>query len=127
MEADYFRIAPTAYFVPVSVKIPGSVITLAEKKNGGQTQFDFVGQVIDERKHIVAKVRDLITVKLPASDTEKLATRNFHYDAGFTLALASTASSSWFARTRAASWAGSTSASSCRISRPIRCCSRRAR
>jgi VWFA-related protein len=86
MEADYFRITPTAYFVPVSVKIPGSVITLAEKKNGGQTQFDFVGQVIDERKHIVAKVRDLITVKLPASDTEKLATRNFHYDAGFTLA-----------------------------------------
>lgn len=86
MEADYFRISPTAYFVPVSVKIPGSVIALAEKKNGGQTQFDFVGQVIDERKHIVAKVRDLITVKLGASDTEKLATRNFHYDAGFTLA-----------------------------------------
>jgi VWFA-related protein len=86
MEADYFRISPTAYFVPVSVRIPGSVIALAEKKNGGQTQFDFVGQVIDERKHIVAKVRDLITVKLGASDTEKLASRNFHYDAGFTLA-----------------------------------------
>ena len=49
-------------------------------------EFDFVGQVIDERKHIVAKVRDFIKVKLPASETEKLATRNFHYDAGFTLA-----------------------------------------
>jgi VWFA-related protein len=86
LEADYFRISPTAYFVPLSVKIPGSVITLAEKKAGGETQFDFVGQVIDERKHIVAKVRDFIKVKLPASDAEKLATRNFHYDAGFTLA-----------------------------------------
>jgi VWFA-related protein len=86
LEADYFRISPAAYFVPLSVKIPGSVITLAEKRAGGETQFDFVGQVIDERKHIVAKVRDFIKVKLPASDAEKLATRNFHYDAGFTLA-----------------------------------------
>ncbi len=86
LEADYFRISPTAYFVPLSVKIPGSVIALAEKRAGGETQFDFVGQVIDERKHIVAKVRDFIKVKLPASDAEKLATRNFHYDAGFTLA-----------------------------------------
>ncbi|MGA3236280.1 MAG: VWA domain-containing protein [Bryobacteraceae bacterium] len=86
LEADYFRISPVAYFVPVSVKIPGSVIELAEKRNGGETEFDFVGQVIDERKHIVAKVRDFIKVKLGSSDTEKLATRNFHYDAGFTLA-----------------------------------------
>ena len=86
LEADYFRISPTAYYVPLSVKIPGSVITLAEKRAGGETQFDFVGQVIDERKHIVSKVRDFIKVKLPASDAEKLATRNFHYDAGFTLA-----------------------------------------
>jgi hypothetical protein len=86
LEADYFRISPVAYFVPVSVKIPGSVIELAEKRNGGETEFDFVGQVIDERKHIVAKVRDYIKVKLGSSDTEKLATRNFHYDAGFTLA-----------------------------------------
>jgi VWFA-related protein len=86
LEADYFRISPVAYFVPVSVKIPGSVIELAEKRNGGETEFDFVGQVIDERKHIVAKVRDFIKVKLGASDTERLATRNFHYDAGFTLA-----------------------------------------
>ena len=86
LEADYFRISPTAYYVPLSVKIPGSVIALAEKRAGGETQFDFVGQVIDERKHIVSKVRDFIKVKLPASEAEKLATRNFHYDAGFTLA-----------------------------------------
>ena len=86
VEADYFRISPTAYYVPVSVKIPGSVIALAEKRGGGETQFDFIGQVIDERKTIVGKVRDLIKVKLDAGEAEKLAQRNFHYDAGFTLA-----------------------------------------
>ena len=31
-------------------------------------------------------MRDFIKVKLAASEAEKLATRNFHYDAGFTLA-----------------------------------------
>ena len=31
VEADYFRITPTAYFVPVSVKVPGSVIDLAQE------------------------------------------------------------------------------------------------
>jgi VWFA-related protein len=86
VEADYFRISPTAYYVPVSVKVPGSVIALAEKRGGGETQFDFIGQVIDERKTIVGKVRDLIKVKLDAGEAEKLARRNFHYDAGFTLA-----------------------------------------
>ena len=86
LEAYYFRISPTAYYVPVSVKIPGSVIALAEKRGGGETQFDFIGQVIDERKTIVGKVRDYIKVKLDAGEAEKLARRNFHYDAGFTLA-----------------------------------------
>jgi VWFA-related protein len=86
LEIDYFRISPTAYFVPVSVKIPGSVIALAEKKSGGKTQFDFIGNVLDERKTVVGTVRDFIPITVAASDAEKLARRNFHYDAGFTLA-----------------------------------------
>ena len=45
LEADYFRISPAAYFVPVSVKIPGSVIALAAKGGASETEFDFVGQI----------------------------------------------------------------------------------
>jgi len=86
LEVDYFRISPTAYFVPVSVKVPGSVIALAEKKGGGQTEFDFLGQIQDERRSVVGNVRDFIKVKLGAGDAERMARRNFHYDAGFTLA-----------------------------------------
>jgi len=44
VEADYFRITPTAYFVPVSVKVPGSVIDLAQKRGGGETEFDFLAR-----------------------------------------------------------------------------------
>ncbi len=85
IEIDYFRISPTAYFVPVSVKIPGSVIALVQKAHGGKTQFDFIGNVLDERKAQVGYVRDFIPISVPASEAEKLARRNFHYDAGFTL------------------------------------------
>jgi len=84
-EVDWFRISPTAYFVPISVKIPGSVIPLALKKAGGETQLDFIGNVMDERKQVVSQLRDYIHVKLTAEDAEKLATRNFNYDAGITI------------------------------------------
>jgi VWFA-related protein len=85
LEVDYFRISPTAYYVPVSVKIPGSLIALAAKGAGGETEFDFVGNIMDERKAVVSTFRDYIKVKLDAGDKERLATRNFHYDAGCTL------------------------------------------
>lgn len=85
VEVDWFRITPSAYFVPVSVKIPGSVIAMAQKKNGEQTEFDFIGNVMDERKQVIQQVRDYIKVKVPTTEAEKLAARNFHYDAGLTL------------------------------------------
>jgi VWFA-related protein len=86
VEVDYFRISPSAYFVPISVKIPGSVIALAQKKSGGETEFDFIGNVMDERKTVVSQLRDYIHVKLTPAEAEKLAARNFNYDAGITVA-----------------------------------------
>ncbi len=35
MQIDYFRIGPTSYFVPVSIKMPGSAVALAAKGNTG--------------------------------------------------------------------------------------------
>jgi VWFA-related protein len=85
LEVDYFRVTPTTYFVPVSVKLPGSVIALAQKHGGGETQFDFLGQIQDERRQVMGNVRDLIKVKLDTGNVEKLAHRSLNYDAGFTL------------------------------------------
>jgi VWFA-related protein len=84
LEVDWFRVSPSAYFVPVSVRVPGSAITL--KKGGAETEFDFIGQIQDERKAVVGNVSDFIKVKIEPGEAQKLARRNFHYDAGFTLA-----------------------------------------
>ncbi len=86
LEIDYFRISATAYFVPISVKVPGSLIGLKDLKSGGETEFDFIGNVLNERKAQVGYVRDNIKVHLDAASKETLASRSFHYDAGFTLA-----------------------------------------
>ena len=113
MQIDYFRVSPTAYLVPVSIKIPGSVVALAAKGGAATTQFDFAGQIQDEKHAVVGNVRDNIQIKLnpapgaapaapavavgpttaatakpaatPAAAPAITARKSFQYDAGFTL------------------------------------------
>src|SRR6202451_3410362 len=65
-EIDYFRLARDRYFVPFSVKIPGSEIALAKRRGNAQTEFDFIGQVRDTHDKLIAVVRDGIKIKLSA-------------------------------------------------------------
>jgi VWFA-related protein len=85
LQIDYFRISPTAYFVPVSIKVPGSVVALAAKGGASVTQFDFAGQIQDERHAVVGNVRDNIQIKLDQGSAAAAARKNYQYDAGFTL------------------------------------------
>jgi VWFA-related protein len=86
LEVDYFRVAKDRYFIPISVKIPGSVVALAKKGGRQTTQFDFIGQVRDSGGRLVGGVRDQIAVKLTDADAEKLEKRHIQYDTGLALA-----------------------------------------
>lgn len=85
LQVDYFRISPTNYFVPVSVKIPGSVIALAAKGGAATTQLDFAAQIQDEQRTVVGNVRDNIKLNVGQDRAAKAGRRSFQYDAGFTL------------------------------------------
>jgi VWFA-related protein len=85
LQIDYFRVGPTAYFVPVSIKIPGSVVALAAKGGASVTQFDFLGQIQDERHATVGNVRDFIRIQLDQDKAVTAGRKSFQYDAGFTL------------------------------------------
>ena len=85
LEVNYFRQARDRYFVPVSVKIPGSDIELARKGGAESTRLDFIGEVRDSKGMIQGTVRDEITVKLKGENAGQLARRNLEYDTGFTL------------------------------------------
>jgi hypothetical protein len=85
LEINYFRQAHDRYFVPVSVKIPGSDLELAKKGGAESTRLDFIGEVKDAKGVIHANVRDEITVKLKGENVGQLSARNLEYDTGFTL------------------------------------------
>ena len=85
VEINYFRQARDRYFVPVSVKIPGSDIELARKSGAESTKLDFIGQVKDAKGMLQGTVRDEIPVKLKGDDVGQLSKRNLEYDTGFTL------------------------------------------
>jgi hypothetical protein len=60
-------------------------VALAAKGGASVTQFDFAGQIQDERHAVVGNVRDNIQIKLDRGSAAAAARRNYQYDAGFTL------------------------------------------
>ncbi len=85
MEIDYFQLNRAEYFVPVTVKIPGSELALAKHFGAEHTRIDFIGEIKDNYGTTVANVRDKVDVKLSDSTAAELKTRPIEYDTGFTL------------------------------------------
>ncbi len=85
LEWNYFRLARDRYFVPLSVKIPGSEIALAKSKGSVKTDLDFVGQLRDSKDKSVGIVRDGVTIQLGQQTVEQLNARTIAYDSGFTV------------------------------------------
>jgi VWFA-related protein len=85
VEIDWFRLGRNNYFVPVSVKIPGSAIGLKSKGSKEMTELDFIGQVRDKAGKLVSAVRDGIKVQLNEAGASQLGQRHLQYDTGLTL------------------------------------------
>ncbi|MEP6716871.1 MAG: VWA domain-containing protein [Terriglobia bacterium] len=85
MEADYFQLNGAEYFVPVSLKIPGSELALARRGGAEHTVIDFIGEVKDEYGATISNVRDKVDVKLTGATAAELAKSPILYNTGFTL------------------------------------------
>jgi VWFA-related protein len=85
LEVDYFRFGKDRYFVPISVKIPGSAIGLAKKRSNETAVLDFIGQVRDSAGKLVSSVRDAIPIKLTEAAAAQIASRGLQYDTGMVL------------------------------------------
>jgi len=85
VEVDYFRMEKTKYFVPISVKIPGSTLAFKNKGAKEATELDFIAQVFDDRNRSAATVRDTIPLKLAGDVAGQVAHKNIQYDTGVTL------------------------------------------
>jgi len=85
MEVNYFQLNRAEYFVPVSVKIPGSELALARRRGAVHTEIDFIGEVKDEYGVTMQNVRDKRDIKLSDQTAQELARRPVQYETGFTL------------------------------------------
>jgi len=93
LEADYFRVASGRYFIPISVKIQGSEVTLVKKGAAQTADFDFVGMVRDTAGKSISNmpqwatlgVRDEIQISLKENEAAQLEKHNLQYDTGLTL------------------------------------------
>ncbi len=85
MEVDFFQMNRAEYFVPVTVKIPGSELALARKGGAERTLIDFIGEVKDEYNTTVSNVRDKVDIRLSGETAAELVKHPVQYDTGFTL------------------------------------------
>jgi len=85
MELNYFRLNQAEYFVPLTVKIPGSELALAKRRGAEHTVIDFIGEVKDDYGTTIQNVRDKVDVKLSGETAAQLAKSPVEYDTGFTL------------------------------------------
>lgn len=90
VEVNYFRLNPVEYFVPVSVRMPGSELTRAQRSGASRVDIDMIGELKDEFGVTHRNVRDRVALSpsmrtiqyetaftiLPGKYTIKLLARN---------------------------------------------------
>jgi VWFA-related protein len=85
MELNYFQLNRAEYFVPITVKIPGSELALARTGGAERTLIDFIGEVKDDYGTTIQNLRDKVDIKLSGETAGELSRRPIEYDTGFTL------------------------------------------
>jgi VWFA-related protein len=85
MEVNYFKLNSAEYFIPVSVKIPGSELELARSRGAARTRIDFIVEVKDNYGYTISNMRDKLDIKLSEETATQLAKGPVLYETGFTL------------------------------------------
>ncbi len=83
LDAMYFRLDENRFFVPVSLLVPGSQIPFVKGGDKDKATLDIIGEVIDEVKRPVGRVRE--TVKLNLDQSVQARQKNIQYTTSFNL------------------------------------------
>ena len=85
MELNVFKLNSAEYYIPVAVKIPGSELVLARRRNVPRTEMDFMSEIKDCNRITYANMRDRLGFNLSEDVAGQLASRPIQYQTGFTL------------------------------------------
>jgi VWFA-related protein len=85
MEVNYFQLNRAEYYIPVSVRMPGSELTRPKPGGTAQAEIDVIGEVKDTYGVTIQNLRDTIAFTLEAARAADVAKRPIQYETGFTL------------------------------------------
>jgi len=83
LDAMYFMLSDNRFYVPVSLLVPGSQIPFVKGGDKDKATLDIIGEVIDEVKRPVGRVRE--TVKLNLDQSVQARQKNIQYTTSFNL------------------------------------------
>lgn len=85
VEVNYFQISGAEYFVPVSVRMPGSELTRPRPNGDTRAVIDMIGEIKDEYGVTIRNSKDLLQFRLDAATAADLARRPIQYETGFSV------------------------------------------
>jgi VWFA-related protein len=85
MEVNYFQLNRNEYYVPVSVRMPGSELTRPKPGGTARVEIDMIGEVKDTYGVTIRNMRDTIATTLDAAKAADVAKRPIQDETGFTL------------------------------------------
>jgi len=85
MEVNYFQLNLAEYYVPVSVRMPGSELTRPKPGGTTQVEIDMIGEVKDTYGVTIRNLRDKIAFSLDAAKAADVARRPIQDETGCTL------------------------------------------
>lgn len=85
MELNYFKLNSAEYYVPATIKIPGSELVLAKNTGSERTLIDFIGEIRDDYGTTYSNLRDKVSFKLKGEAANALLKSPIEFDCGFTL------------------------------------------
>ena len=86
MEVNYFQLNRAEYFVPVSVRMPGSELTRQRPgRASSRTEIDMIGEIKDEYGVTIQNAKDSLVFTLDAATASQVARRPIQYETGFTV------------------------------------------
>ena len=85
MEVNYFQISSAEYFVPISVRMPGSELTRPRPEGNTRVEIDMIGEIKDEFGVTLRNSKDKLIFSLNSATASQVARRSIQYETGFSL------------------------------------------
>ena len=85
VEVNYFQLSSAEYFVPISVRMPGSELTRPRPAGTTKAIIDLIAEVKDEHGVTMRNSRDKLEFTLDAAAAAEAARRPIQYEGGFSV------------------------------------------